>query len=128
MSINKISIYDLCEMQGKEGLVLQGCGGEPQEWLDGINELLTEQEILRNGSKFESCSVFENGGLTCILYPFDKVDINVGKLALWRIGTHDIYGGTWLTDYVNNELGGFYDDKIDEDIADDSDEKIEFGQ
>ena len=26
----------------KEGLILQGCGGDVQEWLDGINDLLQD--------------------------------------------------------------------------------------
>lgn len=30
-------------MNGKEGLILQGCGGETQEWVDGINEMLTDK-------------------------------------------------------------------------------------
>ena len=75
MSIKKIDKNELRGYEGKEGLILQGCGGNPQEWVDGINELFT------------------------------KVDI--GKLAMWRIGTHSDLGGTWLSDYVENKLGGF---------------------
>ena len=36
MSISTVTVDDLYRMNGKEGLVLQGCGGDPQEWLDGI--------------------------------------------------------------------------------------------
>ena len=46
MSISTVTTDDLRRMNGKEGLVLQGCGGDPQEWLDGINELLTDEGIL----------------------------------------------------------------------------------
>ena len=45
MSISTITTDDLRHMNGKEGLVLQGCGGDPQEWLDGINGLLTDEGI-----------------------------------------------------------------------------------
>lgn len=76
MSITTIDTNELCRMQDKEGLILQGCGGEPQEWLDGINELLTEEKILLNGSKFKDCLVFKNGDVTCILYPFENVKLN----------------------------------------------------
>ena len=107
MNISVIKTEDLRKMQDKEGLILQGCGGEPKEWLDGINDLLTKEGILKNGSKFETCSVFSNEGLTCILFPFDGVDLDVGKLAIWRIATHGNFGGTWLSDYVPNKLGGF---------------------
>lgn len=66
MSIKTITTDDLRRMKGKEGLVLQGCGGDPQEWVDGINDLLTKEGILLNGSKFENCSVFKHDDLTCI--------------------------------------------------------------
>ena len=78
MSISTVTTDDLRRMNGKEGLVLQGCGGNPQEWLDGINGLLTEEGILKNGSKFENISVFQNGSLTNILFPFeDGVEIDM---------------------------------------------------
>lgn len=97
-------------MKDREGLILQGCGGEPQEWLDGINEMLTESKILLNGTKFkaENCCVFENEGLTCLLFPFSEdVNLDMGKLAMWRLQTHEKFGGKWLSDYVDNRLGGF---------------------
>ena len=50
MSINTVTTDDLRRMNGKEGLVLQGCGGDPQEWLDGINGLLTDEGILKNAA------------------------------------------------------------------------------
>ena len=42
MPIERITADDLRDMEHQEGLVLQGCGGEAQEWLDGINDLLTQ--------------------------------------------------------------------------------------
>ena len=41
-----IKVDDLRLMSGKEGLILQGCGGDPQEWIDGINDMLTDEGIL----------------------------------------------------------------------------------
>lgn len=107
MKIDKISTEDLRCMEDKEGLILQGCGGSPQEWVDGINGMFTELGILLDGTKFEQVSVFENDGLTCILYPFEDVKLSMGKLAVWRLQTHGEFGGTWLSDYVPNRLGGF---------------------
>lgn len=26
---------------------------------------------------------------------------------MWRLQTHELFGGTWLSDYVPNRLGGF---------------------
>ena len=110
MSIKKIDKNELRGYEGKEGLILQGCGGNPQEWVDGINDLFTKEGILLDGTKFsdDNCAVFENNGLTCLLYEFnDDTKVDIGKLAMWRIGTHSDLGGTWLSDYVENKLGGF---------------------
>ena len=104
-----ISADDLRRMEGQEGLVLQGCGGPPQEWVDGINGLLTEAGILLDGSTFqaENVSSFQHDGVTNLLFPFEDVKLNIGKFAMWRIQTHGRFGGTWLSDYVPNRLGGF---------------------
>ena len=109
--ISVINKEELRKMKDQEGLILQGCGGQPKEWLDGVNDLLTKENILKNGSKFENCSVFSHNQLTCILFPFDGVDLDVGKLAIWRIATHGNFGGTWLSDYVPNYLGGFQEEQ-----------------
>ena len=115
MSIKTVKTEDFRRMNGKEGLILQGCGGDPQEWLDGINGLLTDEGILINGSIFENISVFQNGELTNILFPFeDSVEIDMGKLAMWRLQTHSNFGGKWLSDYVDNRLGGFIPEKASE--------------
>lgn len=104
MSITTITADELRQMQDQEGLILQGCGGEPQEWLDGINDLFTNEGILLNGTRFQNCSVFEHNNLTCIMFPFEGVDLNIGRLAMWRIQTRGNYGGTWLSDYIPNYL------------------------
>ena len=41
MSITTITTENLRRMEEKEGLVLQGCGGDLKEWVDGINDMLT---------------------------------------------------------------------------------------
>lgn len=104
MSITTITTDDVRQMQDQEALILQGCGGEPQEWLDGINDLFTNEGILLNGTRFQDCSVFQHGGRTCILFPFKGVELNIGRLAMWRIQSHGNYGGTWLSDYIPNYL------------------------
>lgn len=108
MSIKKITENDLRQMKDSEGLILQGCGGELQEWLDGINDMFTEEKLLLNGTKFEDIYAFEHDGLTCLMFPFSEdVKLDVGRLAMWRLQTHGQFGGTWLSDYVPNRLGGF---------------------
>ena len=107
--VKQITTGDLRHMEDKEGLILQGCGGELQEWVDGINDLLTEAGILLNASVFETESVssFQHDGVTCLLFPFEGVELDMGRLAMWRLQTHGQFGGTWLSDYVPNRLGGF---------------------
>lgn len=120
MSIQKISTEQLRCMGDREGLVLQGCGGDPQEWLDGINQILTKEGILKKGAGFEEAYTFEHGGLTCLLFPFKEgLQIDTGKLAMWRLQTHPHFGGTWLSDYVPNRLGGFVQKQEQESVKPD---------
>jgi hypothetical protein len=107
MEIKNITANDLKKMNNKEGLILQGCGGEVKEWVDGINDILTENGILLDDTKFDDVSVFQNDGVTCILYPFDNVHLDVGKMSMWRLQSYTAFAGTWLSDYVDNKLGGF---------------------
>lgn len=133
MEIKSVSLYDLRKMNGSEGLILQGCGGDLQEWVDGINEMLTESGILRNGSRFDKAYTFKNEGLTCLLFPFDGVQLDVGKLAMWRLETRETFGSTWLTDYVDNRLNGFISEQTaapvpSEDYEESEDFEMELSQ
>lgn len=117
MSVKKIRAEELRRMNGQEGIILQGCGGELQDWVDGINDMLIKSDILFDGTKFkaENCLAFENEGLTNLLFPFSEdVKLNMGKLAMWRLQTHSNFGGKWLSDYVDNRLGGFIPEKASE--------------
>ncbi len=112
MSISQITTADLRWMGDQEGLILQGCGGPLQQWVDGINQMLTENGCLLGGTTFQKVSTFEHDGCTCLLFPFtDDVRVNVERLAAWRIQSRAIFGGTWLSDYVPNRLGGFARDQ-----------------
>lgn len=113
----QITVNELRQMKGQEGLVLQGCGGDMQQWVDGINELLTLEEILLEGTAFKNVKSFQYEGLTNLLFPFEDVKLNMGKLAIWRLQSHETFGGTWLSDYVSNHLGGF--------VAENSAQKME---
>ena len=77
MIVKQITLTDLRRMNGKEGLILQGCGGETQEWVGGINKMLTDKGILLDDTKFENVSVFRSDGVTCILYPFEDVHLDM---------------------------------------------------
>ena len=115
MSVKTIKTEDLRHMRDSEGLILQGCGGDLNEWVDGINDMLTEEGVLLDNTVFHDCSAFKHDGLTCFLFPFtDDVKIDTGKLAMWRLKTHAQFGGTWVSDYVPNRLGGFLSDEAEQ--------------
>ena len=51
--MKKITTEELKNMSHQEGLILQGCGGDLQEWIDGINGILREQGILLDGKPLD---------------------------------------------------------------------------
>ncbi len=108
--IETIAINGLRRMKDSEGLIIQGCGGDLHEWVYGINNELTNAGVLLDGTEFkpEDCYTFTHEGTSCLLFPFsDKAKLAMGRLAMWRLETHETFGGTWLSDYVPNRLGGF---------------------
>lgn len=102
--INYITTSELKEMTNKEGLILQGCGGDVQEWLDGLNEAFTETGILLDGDTFKDVYVFKNEGLTNLLFDMENVKLHIGKLSVWRLGTRQVFDGMWLSDYLANKF------------------------
>lgn len=102
--IKSITTNELKEMTG-EGLVIQGCGGDLNEWANGINNILTEEGILLDGDSFRDIYTFKHDGLTNMLFSMEGVNLNLGKLAMWRLQSRETFGGTWLSDYLPNRLG-----------------------
>ena len=103
--MNQITIEELSQMHGKAGLIIQGCGGDLNEWVDGINNILTEEGILLKGDRFRDVSAFENEGVVNLLFHMEGVQLDIGKLAIWRLQTHHNLYGTWLSDYLDNYIG-----------------------
>jgi len=104
--IKNITVNELRVMEDHEGLIFEGCAGL-DGWVRGITDELTQAGILLNGTQFQNISTFEHDGLTCLLFDFEGAELDIGKLAMWRLQTHEAIGGTWLSDYVPNHLGGF---------------------
>lgn len=103
--MKRITKEELCALRDTEGLIIQGCGGDLNEWVDGINHILTEEGVLQCDSKFREVSVFEHDGLTNLLFHmYEDVKLNMGKLVMWRIATHGNFSGTWLSDYLMNKF------------------------
>ncbi len=83
-----------------DGLVLRGCGGTLQEWVDGVTGILNEENILKGTATelWQEPVLFNpRPEFNDIFLPFKKgVDYNLGKLAIWRINFGDCM---WYSDY-----------------------------
>lgn len=101
MSIREISVDKLRRMEDQEGLIIQGCGGDLQEWVDGINEILTEEGILKKGTKFEDVYSFQRGEVTCLLFPFKDAYLDFRESDILRL--HEI-----MMSMTGYEFGGRY--------------------
>lgn len=108
IEVKVVDAQVLRTMNKEEGIIFQGCGGPVEEWIDGVNEMLTEAGILKEGTRLEDVTKFEHDGVTNLLFKFGENDkIDMGKFAMWRLQTHEAFEGTWLSDYIPNRLGGF---------------------
>lgn len=112
IEIKEINLDELKELShGKEFLVIQGCGGDLQEWVDGITGMLSEEKIIPAGFKFKNVYSFKKDDLTNMLFSLDEENINMSKLAIFRLKLREEFGAMWLSDYVDNYLK--VDDHID---------------
>jgi hypothetical protein len=89
--IKHITADDVKRMTDIEGLILQGCGGDPAEWAAGVNDLLTKEGILLDGAVFKEPYGFEHEGHTNILLSMENVKLDIGKLAMWRLKSHSAF-------------------------------------
>lgn len=107
MDIKNINLQDLQELRNKdyEFLVLQGCGGDLNEYVDGLVEMLKEAQITPQNFKFDEVYSFDNKNLTNLAFPLNSKDINMGKLAIFRLQIREVFGAMWLSDYIDNYLG-----------------------
>ncbi len=108
MIVKRIAAGELRSMEDSDGLILQNLKEDPEDCVDAVNALFATRHILKNGTKFHDCLAFDFEGKTCLLFPFMKdVELFPGKLAVWLNRTQRIYQGAWLTDFVDDHLGGF---------------------
>lgn len=86
---------------GKEGLVCLGAGGDLNEWVEGIAQLLKKEGIAEDKELWEETfQLITTGGRVDLVLVFKDYNLfNMGKLALWRLSFGDC---SWLSDYKNN--------------------------
>lgn len=105
---NTVKIVNSGEVRkmSKKGvhLIIQGCGGDLREWVDGITGMLKEDGIMNNSDSVENVYRFDSNGICNLIFSnIDKV-ANIGKLAMWRLRWYSQFNGMWLDDYVHNYM------------------------
>jgi hypothetical protein len=80
-----------------EGLIFYGCGGDLNDWVSGISERLIEENIIKETPDAWHTFV-TSGGRIDLVMEFPK-DIDVGRLAIWRLNFGDC---GWWSDYIVN--------------------------
>lgn len=95
----------LAKQDGFDGIVLLGAGGNLDDWIKGISNELHDEGIAASSKPSEQWKgayvLTTSDGRTDLALVFgDSGALNVGKLAIWRLGR----GGSasWISDYVNN--------------------------
>lgn len=106
MEIKNIKLQDLLDLKNNdyEYLVLQGCGGDLNEYVDGLSEMLKDAQITPQNFKFNEVYSFDNKNLTNLVFSLNNKDINMGKLAIFRLQIREVFGAMWLSDYIDNNL------------------------
>ena len=110
MSIKEIKLNELRGLGDRDGLILQGCGGDLQEWVDGYEEMLAEKQIGKPKAWFTAKGAQVNkefgltgneafkARLTILFFPLD--DLDIGKLAIFKLKM----GDRWFDDIIDNSL------------------------
>lgn len=87
----------------KEGIVLLGCGGDLNEWTNGVTNVLYEEGISRLNKLdevFPEIYILKTtGGRTDIAMIFNSDYLSMGKMAMWRLRFGDC---SWISDYIVN--------------------------
>ena len=90
-------------MAKKEGIVLLGAGGNPQEWIDGVSEMLAAEGISKadKGLWASAHTLKTTGGRTDLALVFKKSGnpLDIRKMAIWRLNFGDC---SWISDYIDN--------------------------
>lgn len=92
------------QFKEQEGLVLLGCGGDLNEWIDGVTEVLNEEGItkIKSAKKLWSkiYTMTTTGGRIDLLLLFNNPsNLDIGKMAMWRLRFGD---ASWWSDYMVN--------------------------
>lgn len=102
--IKELSCSEVKELRDRnyEFLILQGCGGELSEWVDGFTKMLKDEGIAKDSFSFDEVYLFQNNNLTNIAFALNNKDLDISKLAMFRLKIRETFGAMWLSDYIDN--------------------------
>lgn len=90
----------------KEGVVMLGAGGDPEQWINGVVEMWNEEGIYdghANDAFEEVYKLTTSGGRTDLALVFNPAaKLNISKMAMWRLRFGDC---SWISDYIVNYAG-----------------------
>ena len=117
IAVTKLNNAELKALAATSAYTITGAGGDIQEWVNGYNKLLQEQNIgvpkkwmTFTGKQMNECfnlvdtKRYEND-VIFLAFPLDGLD--VGKLAMFRLQMED----QWFDDIVANNAA--HDDDSD---------------
>lgn len=104
---------DLTTAEDGSWYTIAGAGGDPQEWVEGVEQLLEDKGIGKPVAWYQctGADVNEHAGdsvrpndqfqedLTFLLFPLEG--LHVGKLAMFKLAMQD----RWFDDIVQNMRG-----------------------
>jgi hypothetical protein len=104
-NIEFLSFESKMKKQMDDGIVLLGCGGDPQEWIQGVTQVLRKEEIIDSEVTSEKAwkeafLLTTTGGRHDIALTFNSnTAFNISKMAMWRLQFGDC---SWISDYTVN--------------------------
>ena len=64
--------------------------------------MLKYVSIVNQDFIFDEVYVFENNNLTNIAFPLKDKNIDIERLAMFRLRIREDFGAMWLSDYIDN--------------------------
>ena len=83
-------------------MILQGCGGDLNDWVNGFTDMLKDEGIVNDSFSFDEVYSFENNNLINLAFAINNENLDIGKLAIFRLKIRNDFGAMWLSDYIVN--------------------------
>jgi hypothetical protein len=98
--VESINFSRLLELsKSNEGIVLMGCGGNLDEWINGVTKELMDRCLVKSDFKEIFVSVSTGGRCDITMLFNDEQEVDIGKMAIWRL---QFGSRSWLSDFVVN--------------------------